>query len=62
MRQSSFGALATSPTLETQGIPEDMHLDYIEIDSIPPLPLHALFAADKEGIYGGEGGKFKNCM
>ncbi len=29
-------------------IPEDTNLDYIEISSIPPLPMYALFAADKE--------------
>ena len=29
-------------------IPEDTNLDYIEISSIPPLPMYALFAADQD--------------
>ncbi|XP_023930909.1 dmX-like protein 2 [Lingula anatina] len=36
-----------SPGVERgPAIPEETHLDYIEITSIPPLPLHALLAAD----------------
>ncbi len=38
-------------------MPEEVTLDYTEINSIPPLPLWTLLAADKEsGASGGGGG------
>ena len=36
-------------------IPEELTLDYTEINSIPPLPLWTLLAADKETAKGGRG-------
>uniref|UniRef100_T1IMB2 RAVE complex protein Rav1 C-terminal domain-containing protein n=1 Tax=Strigamia maritima TaxID=126957 RepID=T1IMB2_STRMM len=43
----------TSPS-ESQNqsaiLSEEFHLDYIEVNSIPPLPLHTLLAADKETV------------
>ena len=35
-------------TAESSTIPEEIHLDYLEISSIPPLPLYALLAADQD--------------
>ena len=40
-------------------MPEEVTLDYTEINSIPPLPLWTLLAADKETTSqraGGQGG------
>jgi hypothetical protein len=47
----SGGALSPgseNPRGSTSGIPEEVTLDYTEINSIPPLPLWTLLAADKE--------------
>ena len=46
-------AAPSSPNPEARTIPEDIQLDYIEISSIPPLPLYALLAADHDttGVY-----------
>ena len=41
-------ATPQSPHEGPQTIPEEMQLDYIEISSIPPLPLYALLAADHD--------------
>lgn len=49
-RSMSVGRPMTSSTHVQTGdgstLPEDINLDYIEISSIPPLPLYALLAAD----------------
>ena len=45
------GALSpgdSGPRASVSGMPEEVHLDYTEINSIPPLPLWTLLAADKE--------------
>lgn len=45
------------------GLPEEVTLDYTEINSIPPLPLWTLLAADKEkgpSSGGGQGAKKKD--
>lgn len=48
----SYMGAGTSSPLEPRGsttqIPEELTLDYAEINSIPPLPLWTLLAADKE--------------
>ena len=36
------------------GIPEELTLDYTQINSIPPLPLWTLLAADKENLQSGK--------
>ena len=36
------------------GIPEELTLDYTQINSIPPLPLWTLLAADKENLLPGK--------
>lgn len=41
-------AAPASPNPEPTTIPEDIQLDYIEISSIPPLPLYALLSADHD--------------
>ena len=45
-RALSVAGPAMQPDSTT--IPEDTNLDYIEISSIPPLPMYALFAADQD--------------
>ena len=46
-----------APRGSTSGmIPEEVTLDYTEINSIPPLPLWTLLAADKETAKGARGG------
>ena len=40
--------LSVSPHNEASTIPEEVQLDYLEIASIPPLPLYALLAADQD--------------
>ena len=57
---SGGGALSpgsdNAPRGSTSGmIPEELTLDYTEINSIPPLPLWTLLAADKETAKGGRG-------
>ena len=39
---------STAGGLDGGTIPEEMHSETVEISSIPPLPLYALLAADKE--------------
>lgn len=49
-RALSVAGPAVQPDSTT--IPEDTNLDYIEISSIPPLPMYALFAADEDSPSG----------
>ncbi|KAH9369980.1 hypothetical protein HPB48_001857 [Haemaphysalis longicornis] len=39
-----------SPKEGANVVPEELQLDYVEIQSIPPLPLYALLAADKQTV------------
>ena len=47
-RALSVAAPASPNPPEPTTIPEDIQLDYIEISSIPPLPLYSLLAADDD--------------
>lgn len=49
-RQVAPPGLLVSPD---NTLTEDVNLDYIEISSIPPLPLYALLAADQDPSYAG---------
>ena len=70
-RALSVAGPAMQPDSTT--IPEDTNLDYIEISSIPPLPMYALFAADQDtppstinseptGSKSQVNGNFDNCI
>ena len=54
VRQTTYSHARTlsvplgSHTPEGSTIPEEVQLDYLEIASIPPLPLYALLAADQD--------------
>ncbi|XP_064475038.1 dmX-like protein 2 [Ornithodoros turicata] len=45
---SAAGSGAHTPNEGPGVVPEEVQLDYVEIQSIPPLPLFALLAADKQ--------------
>ncbi|XP_049518236.1 dmX-like protein 2 isoform X5 [Dermacentor silvarum] len=51
------GSAAHSPREGGNIVPEELQLDYVEIQSIPPLPLYALLAADKQLAPGAAGGR-----
>lgn len=51
------GSTAHSPREGGNVVPEELQLDYVEIQSIPPLPLYALLAADKQLALGGAAGR-----
>ncbi|XP_077514309.1 rabconnectin-3 alpha isoform X3 [Amblyomma americanum] len=46
------GSATHSPKEGGNVVPEELQLDYVEIQSIPPLPLYALLAADKQTAQG----------
>uniref|UniRef100_A0A224YX63 DmX-like protein 2 n=1 Tax=Rhipicephalus zambeziensis TaxID=60191 RepID=A0A224YX63_9ACAR len=51
------GSATHSPREGGNVVPEELQLDYVEIQSIPPLPLYALLAADKQLALGGAAGR-----
>ena len=60
---TSPGQGATNERRQSFGMPEEITLDYTEINSVPPLPLWTLLAADTDdprstgGVVGGVGVK-----
>ena len=61
---TSPGQGATNERRQSFGMPEEITLDYTEINSVPPLPLWTLLAADTDdprstggGVGGVKGGQ-----
>ena len=58
---TSPGQGASNERRQSFGMPEEITLDYTEINSVPPLPLWTLLAADTDdpratgGVVGGVG-------
>ena len=61
------GGAASNERRQSFGMPEEITLDYTEINSVPPLPLWTLLAADTDdpraaggGVVGGVGAGVKD--